>query len=146
VIARGARVLATLALLAASARGAEVAPRPLDLRSLGAPAFATFTPRDGVPDSVIMAMATDAEIVERARQEGRAVVTLDADFHALLVLTNASTPSVLRVRIEGLRAEPLAALVASVVSVCSADLVAGAMVTVDDAHNVRVRVLPLVRE
>jgi len=93
-----------------------------------------------------MAKATDAEIIELARRDGRVVVTLDADFHALLVLANASTPSVVRVRIEGLHAEPLGAIIISVVSVCAADLVAGAMVTVDDARNIRVRMLPLVRD
>jgi predicted nuclease of predicted toxin-antitoxin system len=42
-----------------------------------------------------------------ARREGRVIVTLDADFHALLALSNAATPSVVRLRIEGLRARPL---------------------------------------
>lgn len=93
-----------------------------------------------------MATATDSEIVDRARRESRVVVTLDADFHALLVLANAATPSVVRVRIEGLRAEPVAALVVSVVTICAGDLHAGAMVTVDDARNIRVRMLPLVRD
>jgi predicted nuclease of predicted toxin-antitoxin system len=91
-----------------------------------------------------MAAATDQEILRRALAEQRAVVTLDADFHTILALENASAPSVIRVRIEGLRGAELAALIVRVVRVCEADLVAGAMVTVDDG-GVRVRALPVVR-
>jgi predicted nuclease of predicted toxin-antitoxin system len=35
------------------------------------------------------ATAEDAAIIERARQEERVVVTLDADFHTLLALSGA---------------------------------------------------------
>jgi predicted nuclease of predicted toxin-antitoxin system len=51
-----------------------------------------------------LATASDAKILETALREGRVVVTLDADFHALLVLSGAAGPSVIRIRIEGLRA------------------------------------------
>jgi predicted nuclease of predicted toxin-antitoxin system len=91
-----------------------------------------------------MAAATDDELLLFARREGRVIVTLDADFHALLALSNAATPSVVRIRIEGLRAHPLAALLRTVLMVCDADLRAGAMVSVDTA-SVRVRALPLAR-
>jgi len=91
-----------------------------------------------------MAAATDQDILHRALAEQRAVVTLDADFHATLALENASAPSVIRVRIEGLRGVDLAALIQRVVRVCEDDLVAGAMVTVDE-RGVRVRALPVVR-
>jgi predicted nuclease of predicted toxin-antitoxin system len=91
-----------------------------------------------------MATAADAAIVERARRERETVVTLDADFHTLVALSNANAPSIVRVRIEGLRGPELAALTVRVIRVCEADLVAGAMVTVDE-HSVRVRALPLVR-
>jgi predicted nuclease of predicted toxin-antitoxin system len=50
-----------------------------------------------------MAAATDQEILRRADAEQRAVVTLDADFHTMLALQGASSPSVIWVRIEGLR-------------------------------------------
>lgn len=60
-------------------------------------------------------------------------------------LDQVASPSVIRVRIEGLRGEDLAALVSRVVALCEADLLAGAMVTVDP-HTIRVRRLPLVTE
>lgn len=41
------------------------------------------------------ATAEDAVIIELTRQEKRVVVTLDADFHALLALSGASSPSVI---------------------------------------------------
>ena len=90
-----------------------------------------------------LAKASDEDILERARQEGETVVTLDADFHALLALSNAPAPSVIRVRIEGLRGPEICAVVSRVVAACEADLLAGAMVTVD-SHSIRVRRLPLV--
>lgn len=39
-----------------------------------------------------MAAATDDELLLFARREGRVIVTLDADFHAALALSNAATP------------------------------------------------------
>jgi predicted nuclease of predicted toxin-antitoxin system len=95
--------------------------------------------------SIGMAKAPDQDILERARREGETVVTLDADFHAILALSNAPTPSVVRVRIEGLKGADIAAIVSRVVAACEEDLVAGAMVTVDP-HSIRVRKLPLVPE
>ena len=91
-----------------------------------------------------MATASDLTILEHARRERQTIVTLDADFHALLALANAASPSVVRVRIDGLRGPQLAALVHRVVGLCEADLTAGAMVSVDERH-VRARALPLVR-
>lgn len=93
---------------------------------------------------ISLAAASDAEILEISRQEGRILVTLDADFHALLVLSAASGPSVIRIRIEGLRAEPLASLLVNVLKVCEDDLQKGAMISVTE-HGIRVRRLPLLR-
>jgi predicted nuclease of predicted toxin-antitoxin system len=61
-----------------------------------------------------MAAAMDRDILEYARSTGHIVITLDADFHALLTLTNSSRPSVVRVPIEGLRAPGLASLLEKV--------------------------------
>ena len=91
-----------------------------------------------------MATASDEALIAWARREGRVVVTLDADFHALMALSNASAPSIIRIRIERLRGQALADLLDRVIAACANDLDSGAMVTVD-VRAVRVRLLPLVR-
>ena len=88
-----------------------------------------------------LATAADLEILAFARRESRVVVTLDADFHAHLVLGNASGPSVIRIRIEGLRGEALAELVRTVLTRCEAELAKGAMVSVTE-DRIRVHGLP----
>ena len=88
-----------------------------------------------------LAAAADLEILAFARREDRVVVTLDADFHAHLVLGNASGPSVIRIRIEGLRGEALAELVRTVLTRCTAELAKGAMVSVTE-DRIRVHGLP----
>lgn len=90
-----------------------------------------------------MAEADDVEILQRAAEEERVVVTLDADFHAHLALSQASQPSVIRVRIEGLRAQKFSELLRGVISQCQRDLEAGTMVSVQE-HQIRVRRLPIV--
>lgn len=65
------------------------------------------------------------KILDIGRDEGSVVVTLDADFHALLVLSGAAGPSVIRIRIEGLRAEDLSTLLIKVIEVCNDDLTRG---------------------
>ncbi len=88
--------------------------------------------------------AADADILERARAEARLVLTLDADFHALLALSGATTPSVIRLRIEGLRAEATSTLLQAVLKQCAEDLEQGAVVTVQEGR-LRVKRLPLLQ-
>jgi predicted nuclease of predicted toxin-antitoxin system len=91
-----------------------------------------------------LATASDAKILDFADQGGWVVVALDADFHLLLALSGASSPSVVRVRVEGQRAEELASLLVSVLEICKDDLLRGAMVSVTE-NGVRIRRLPLLR-
>ena len=85
-----------------------------------------------------LAEAEDSEIIRRAALEDRVVITLDADFHMLLALAHARKPSVIRIRIEGLRAEEFSELVQNVLNQCPDDLKAGAMISVND-FQIRVR-------
>ena len=91
-----------------------------------------------------LATAPDSKILDFGRQEGLVVVTLDADFHALLALSGLNGPSVIRIRIEGLRGEALARLLVTVLQVCSDDLMKGAMVSVTE-NGIRIRRLPVSR-
>lgn len=91
-----------------------------------------------------LATASDAKILDFADQGGWVVVALDADSHLLLALSGASSPSVVRVRVEGQRAEELAGLLVSVLEICKDDLLRGAMVSVTE-NGVRIRRLPLLR-
>jgi len=84
----------------------------------------------------------DAVILERGREEDRTIITLDADFHALLALSDATSPSVIRIRIEGLKGETAANLIRTVLMQCEEELRRGAVVTVE-RHRIRIRSLPL---
>lgn len=63
------------------------------------------------------------------------IVTLDADFHALLATSGARQPSTIRIRQEGLRGEDVARLVALVIA-GEAELESGVVAAV---HEGRVR-------
>ncbi len=89
-----------------------------------------------------MSCSSDTEIMEFARQQKRVVVTLDSDFHAIMALTEADNPSVIRIRIEGLRAEGLTNILQKVLEKCEDDIIAGAIVSVTE-KQIRLRKLPL---
>ena len=58
------------------------------------------------------------------------VVTLDADFHTILAVSGASGPSVIRVRLQGLGAPEIVALIQRVLAGFEGDLMSGSLVTV----------------
>ena len=89
-----------------------------------------------------MSRATDEEIIDHAKKQQSICVTLDADFHALLAVKDAQSPSVIRLRIEGLTGEQLAELLIKIWPKIENSVKDGAMVTVTK-QAVRVRRLPL---
>jgi predicted nuclease of predicted toxin-antitoxin system len=91
-----------------------------------------------------LAAARDSKILDLGRQEGRIVITLDADFHELLALSGDTGPSVIRIRVEGLRAEDVSSLLVNVLKACEDDLQKGAVVSVTE-NGVRIRRLPVLR-
>jgi len=63
-----------------------------------------------------MAGAADESILEYARTSDYTIVTLDADFHNLLALSGASDPSVIRLRVQRLKARDAFQLIHSIVA------------------------------
>lgn len=88
------------------------------------------------------ATVSDRQILDCAARNGLVVVTLDADFHAILAVNNLSGPSVIRIRIEGLRGPALAELLAGALQTAKATIATGAAVSLEP-HRLRVHALPL---
>ena len=76
-----------------------------------------------------LADATDTSILNLAALEQRVVVTLDADFHALLALSAATQPSVIRLREEGLKGPATAQLILAIHAQFADSLLKGCIVT-----------------
>jgi len=89
-----------------------------------------------------LSRSTDRQILEFARNEQRVIITLDSDFHTILALTNASTPSVIRIRLEGLRGPDLALLIKRIWPRIEPQVKKGAMVTVTES-GIRIRNIPV---
>lgn len=89
-----------------------------------------------------MSRAEDLRILERAREQRRTCVTLDADFHALLATSEAKSPSVVRIRREGLNGKAISDLLLKVWPRIESAVNEGALVTITE-RSVRVRVLPV---
>ena len=89
-----------------------------------------------------LSRSTDRQILEYARREKRVVVTLDSDFHTIIALTNASSPSVIRIRLEGLRGPDLAYLIKRIWPKIEPQVKRGAMITVTES-GIRSRNIPL---
>jgi len=87
-----------------------------------------------------MAKASDEQIIAEAARREAVIVTLDADFHALLAAGRLGRPSVIRFRIEGLTDAPVVEFLRRVIAHCGRDLETGVVV---EPHRVRVRMLPL---
>ncbi len=88
-----------------------------------------------------LATASDESILDFARKHNRVLCTLDADFHALLAVSDASGPSVVRIRREGMRGSAVASLLVRVWHEVSATIELGAVVTVTE-KSIRLR-LPI---
>ncbi len=91
-----------------------------------------------------MAAAADVAILATAQQQQAIVVTLDADFHQMLAASHATSPSVVRIRIEGLKGKQLCEILGQVIAAAGTELASGAAVSVTQGR-LRVRLLPIGR-
>ena len=89
-----------------------------------------------------LSRSTDRQILEYAQREERVIITLDSDFHTILALENASAPSVIRIRLEGLRGPDLALLIKRIWPKIEPQVKKGAMVTITES-GIRIRNIPL---
>lgn len=91
-----------------------------------------------------MSKVPDEDILGFALARHAVVVTLDADFHAILAVSGAVGPSVIRIRIQGLRAAEIAECVRLACIRFGNELVAGSLVTVK-ARKTTCHTLPIGR-
>lgn len=91
-----------------------------------------------------MAASKDSDILSKAVEEDCVVVTLDSDFHTILATHKSDKPSVIRLRIEGLKSKELADIIAVVLQSAETEIRSGSAVSVD-RRGIRVRSLPLIQ-
>lgn len=90
-----------------------------------------------------MASAADIEVLKRAKEAQRILVSADTDFGTLLARSGATAPSVVLLRRSGgRRSEQIAELLIANLPHLHEELEAGAIVVIRD-DNIRVRRLPL---
>ena len=77
-----------------------------------------------------MSNAADEEIIALSLERSAVVVTLDADFHAILAVSGAQGPSAIRMRLQGLGAVEVVEVVRRVLASFAVELEGGALITV----------------
>jgi predicted nuclease of predicted toxin-antitoxin system len=91
---------------------------------------------------IMSAGAADRAIVEEAAIQQRVILTQDLDFSAIIALGRRSRPSILSLRLASSRIEHVNAVLQRVLPAVENNLMAGAVVSVEDAR-IRVRRLPV---
>jgi predicted nuclease of predicted toxin-antitoxin system len=86
----------------------------------------------------------DTQILQKARVEGRVVVTFDLDFGDLLAAGGEGGPSVVIIRLADQTPRAVTPQLIAALAECEADLAAGAVVIVEETRC-RIRRLPIVR-
>ena len=86
--------------------------------------------------------ASDREIMQFAQDNNFVVLTHDLDFGDILAATGGAKPSVVQIRASGLGVTRIGAQVVGAMALCTDELDAGALVTIDATRS-RLRLLPL---
>lgn len=88
------------------------------------------------------AKAEDRAIFDHAHQSRAIILTQDLDFGVILAQTNATSPSVVLLRLTDVDPGTTGARVVAALHTCARELADGAILTIDDNRH-RVRLLPL---
>lgn len=89
-----------------------------------------------------MAHSKDLEILQLAAHDNRILITLDADFHAMLAASGASRPSVIRIREEGLKGPAICQHIIALRDQFAESLEKGCVLTAT-LTQARLRLLPI---
>jgi predicted nuclease of predicted toxin-antitoxin system len=92
--------------------------------------------------TLIHATASDLEILELARQEGRVIITQDLDFSALLALGGYDRPSLVTLRLSNTEPTLVTQRLLQILPLVEAALRQGSAVTIDET-TIRIRKLPI---
>ena len=90
-----------------------------------------------------MTSSTDSDIINKALNDGLTVITLDSDFHTILASNEKTKPSVIRIRIEGLKSKELSEIIQNVLFLARKEIENGAAISVNE-RGIRIHNLPLV--
>ncbi|MBN1119549.1 MAG: DUF5615 family PIN-like protein [Anaerolineae bacterium] len=92
-----------------------------------------------------MQRTPDEDLLEKARSEGRVLLTLDLDFGYLMAVSGARLPSVVIFRLGNKTAEYVTARLKDVLACCTDRLQEGAIISVEEVA-IRIRQLPVEKE
>lgn len=90
-----------------------------------------------------MQNATDKEVLKRAEDEGRILISADTDFSTLLALRQESRPSIIMFRRSSRRPEEQLAFLLSNLASFQKELEEGCIVVLED-KRIRLRSLPII--
>lgn len=85
---------------------------------------------------------TDIEIVEKARLEGRVILTHDLDFGRIVAVSRIGVPSVVTLRLDNMQPAQVNHYMAEVLARFAEQLEAGALISVNE-RGIQVRLLPI---
>jgi predicted nuclease of predicted toxin-antitoxin system len=91
-----------------------------------------------------LSRAEDFRIIELSQAEDRIIITLDADYHASIVLTSAPSPSVIWIRVVNLRAAEYVEVIMPILNEYKEMLINGVMITIRSDRQVKTRMLPII--
>lgn len=88
---------------------------------------------------------SDPDILEKARRDGRVLLTSDLDFGELLAHSGAALPSVVIFRLANMRPESVNAHLAALLDRFTLELERGAIASIAE-HRIRLRQLPIKKQ